>query len=99
MIERLAAFAWGDPGNHLGAVVEAQLCVLGAKAARDALNKNLSFWCYKNGHRIGNKGLEGLLFGCFCVLLGHLCVLDRFNDLLGGVGHGPDAGNHDINPG
>ena len=38
--EELASLAGSDPGDDLAAVIEGELCVLGAEAAGDALDQD-----------------------------------------------------------
>ena len=50
VFEQLSAFAGGDPGDHLGSVSEAELCVAGAERAGYALHQDSSFRGDENGH-------------------------------------------------
>ena len=50
VLEELAAFAWRDAGDELGAVVERELGVFGAEGTRDALDEDLGLWRDENGH-------------------------------------------------
>ena len=50
VLEHLPAFAGRDAGHDLGAVVQRELRVPGAEAARDALDQNFSVRFDENGH-------------------------------------------------
>src|SRR4030095_5685034 len=69
-LERLAAFARGDPGDDLGAVFEAQFCVVRAETASHALDENFRLWGNENGHV--RSGADGL------VEPGHLAAATAF---------------------
>ena len=58
VLEELAALARGNAGDNLGAVINRELCVPGAKAAGDALDKDLGIGCDENGHVIFDCGFS-----------------------------------------
>ena len=46
----MSAFAGGDAGDKLAAVIEGELCVAAAEAAGDALHEDLGVFVNEDGH-------------------------------------------------